>query len=192
MLIITGCGRSGTKFASELFLIEHEPRPSDFQVVAECFDDKERSLRYIEDIFKGDERESNSNLAVHIRAIKELFPKATIIHLIRNPIDTISSFMSTSMYDLDSETDRHHIRLLEDESWDKMSRFEKCCHYWVEVNKRLRRQELPHLRLEDLGGEPVNVGTKEFTRSDWTEEHIGQCRNICQEEANYYGYKITI
>lgn len=190
MLIVTGCGRSGTKFTSRLFFLEHEPRNEDFKAFFKCFKDKDLSGEYVRQNFTGHERESNSLLAVHVGAIKRLFPKATIIHLIRNPIDSVLSFMSAELYDKDSKITRHHIRLLDNNIWRELSRFERCCHYWVEINKMVRLEGVPHLRLEDLGGEPINVGTKEFTRDNLSKKDHDTCREICGNEAKEYGYEI--
>lgn len=188
MLIITGCGHSGTKFVSNLLDIAHEPRPrTDYPVMAPAWNNKELSRKYIKEIFTGEEREANSFLVPHIEAIRELFPYVNIFHLVRNPKKVVRSLISNDLYSGDGVS-YHNIRL-EVEGWDDLTQFQKTCWYWKIFNKRVRKSANHTIRLEDLLGEPVNRKDKSFPAyKDWTREQQQYFQKVCGPEMKYYGY----
>ena len=189
MLLVIGMPRSGTRFVGNLFQIPWEPRfDSDSKSFCRSFIDKDFSREYIKKTFKGEERESNSFLIPHIDAIQELFPKATIIQLVRDPKLVIRSLISNGLMSNDS-VDYHNVPL-PIRGLDKMSQFEKCCHYWVYTNKMLRKKHLPVIRLEDLRGDSINMRPLTFPSfEDWTKEQKAYFNKVVYPEAKKYGYQ---
>jgi len=189
MLIITGCGHSGTRFVATLFQIRHEPQERmDAQVYVRAFHDKEFSKQYVKEYFLGLERECNSFLVPHAEAIRELFPEATMFHLVRDPKKVIRSLISNDLYSGDN-IDYHNVKLF-DESWDKLSQFEKTCWYWRIINERLRKLGLPVIRLEDLRGRPIHAKAHKFPSWEkWTDEQKKQFNEIVGPELVHYGYE---
>jgi len=85
--------------------------------------------------------EVNSILRCHASAIKGAFPKATVIHLVRDGRDVVRSTASRqtmtirdpftlSLRPAKSDPWRSH--------WRNMNRFARICWYWQEENRRLR------------------------------------------------------
>ncbi len=188
MLLITGCGHSGTKFVAELFQIKHEPRLSDYQVFVPAWHNKNISRNYVRENFTGEERESNSFLIPHIEAILEFFPEANIFHLVRDPRKVVRSFMSNGLYSNDG-IDYHNVKL-DVPNFENLSQFEKCCWYWRVVNERLRSFKFPLIRLEDLKGKPINAKPHSFPSwEEWTDEQKRQFNEILGDILPYYGYE---
>jgi len=188
MLIIVGTGHSGTRFVATLFQIRHEPQErEDAQVYVKAFYDREFSKQYIKKYFLGLERECNSFLVPHAEAIRELFPEATMFHLVRDPRKVVRSLMSNDLYSGDN-IDYHNVKLF-DNGWDDLTQFEKTCWYWRIINERLRKLELPVIRLEDLRGQPDHAKAHKFPSwEEWTDEQKEQFNQIIYPEVKYYGY----
>lgn len=189
MLIVTGNGFSGTVFMAHLFDIKHEPRPRmDAEAYLRAWYNKEFSKEYIKRVFKGDERESNPFLVPHTEAIRGLFPEATIFHLVRCPRKVVRSQISGGQYS-DDGIDYHNIKLFE-KGWDELTQFEKVCWWWRTVNQKLRKEELPYIRIEDMNGEPRNVKPKKFPHwENWGSDLRETFNKICGPELIHYGYK---
>jgi hypothetical protein len=186
VLIVTGCGRGGTKFAAELFGCVHEetkpPEKIWFRSRMEPTDDEVKS--WVKLVFTGNERDSNHYIADCAYWIQELLPEATMIHLVRDPKSVVRSLMSQSAFD---HPERHRYPV---DNWDEISKFERCCWYWKITNERLRKLGLPRLRLEDLRGTPKNE-TPEHQYPEWREwtlEEKSQFNKILGGEATLYGY----
>ena len=149
MLLILSTGYSGTKFVADQFGIDHEPRSKDYRYFWEFISGRRKTEPYVRQMFKGNERECNSNLLPLLDSIEKVFPDVNILHLVRHPKDTVRSLMSGTIFP------------------DEPQRFEKCVDWWVDWHTRL--DKYPLLRLEDFKGKPLNVKPKSFPPYEqWT------------------------
>lgn len=171
IFFILAMGRSGTKFLAHLLnkskeaYVVHEPVYSDFQAYQEAFYSEEKGLKYIRNFRKKEiylrirnkgiktYGEVNSALRRHYNALKEEFPNATFIHLIRDGRDVVRSAMSRwTMTSKDPNTKLIHPTNGDPykERWSEMSRFEKLCWYWQVDNHYLRENIGNPVKFEDL------------------------------------------
>jgi len=185
MLIIASTGYSGTKFVAQKLDIEHEPRTDDYRYFWDFVRDPLLCENYIQERFTGEEQECNSNLLPHIDAIEYLFPECEIQHLVRNPYDTIRSFMSGTLFS--SKDSRANAIKYSDEK----QRFIKCVDWWVEWHTKLDKYEL--LRLEDLKGEPINQKPHSFPIyeewEDWQKNYLLQKADRLIHKYDYRNYR---
>jgi len=80
--------------------------------------------------------ETNNRITFFAYQLKELYPKAKFIHLIRNPINFIKSGMARNWYTGINPHDEGHIVLNKDfETWNKYSQTEKIAWLWNETNQ---------------------------------------------------------
>lgn len=180
MLLILSTGYSGTKFASEVFGYPHEPRKEDYKDFWYYVYGLKDSTEYVKRQLTGTEREVNSNLLPHLNAIEKEFDDVNVIHLVRNPKDTIRSFMSGTIFS--TKDQRKGCVKLTDEN----SRFEACVDWWVKWHTRL--DPYPLIRLEDLRGTPVNAKEKTFPQYfQWTDAQKEYFTKT-DELAKKYGY----
>ena len=157
---ILGFGRSGTAFMANLLnhspgaYVFHEPVIEDFYAHVQAHYSPQKAIRYIRGfrkreiytrtchLFPGIYGEVNGALRCHAGAIKEVLPRATLIHLVRDGRDVIRSHMSRR-----TMTIKHplsisiHPTKLDPwkTNWNKMDRFSKICWSWQEENARLRK-----------------------------------------------------
>jgi hypothetical protein len=156
---ILGFGRSGTAFLANLLnqapgaYVFHEPVLEDFNAHLRAhysFTDAEKYMQgfrkkeiytRMREMPPGVYGEVNSALRCHALAVKNAFPEAAIIHLVRDGREVVRSHMSRgtitvknpfSMQVHPAESDPWKPR------WDKMDRFARICWYWQEENSRLR------------------------------------------------------
>ncbi|MFX0075456.1 MAG: sulfotransferase, partial [Candidatus Hermodarchaeota archaeon] len=86
-------------------------------------------------------------------ALKQSFPDATIIHLIRDGRDVVRSMMARKTMTKDDPNTKHIYPLEGDpwkSKWSSMSRFEKLCWYWKTENEYLSLNLKDAIRFEDL------------------------------------------
>ncbi|MDH5682455.1 MAG: sulfotransferase, partial [Spirochaetota bacterium] len=103
--------------------------------------------------------ESNQCLSLMIPALREVFPEARYVWLIRNAMDVVASTMQKQWYTGHSENNDNYENCSEiekdwidgrirgdlcgemsPEEWENMSRFAKCCWYWSYVNRVIKRE----------------------------------------------------
>ena len=195
MLIITGCGHSGTLFVATLFHISHEPliHRSAETACVRAWQDKEFARQWVKENFMGVERECNSFLVPFADAIRQEFPECNIFQLVRDPRNVVRSLISNDLYSGDNVS-YHNIKLFDKspigEKWEELNQFQKTCWYWRLWNKKLRKLGCPVIRLEDLRGSPVHSKLKTFPCwKDWTKEQKDYFNKIVWPEAKYYGYE---
>jgi hypothetical protein len=97
--------------------------------------------------------EVNGLLRCHAQAIKNVFPEATILHLVRDGRDVVRSTMPRrtmtprnpfSMFIHPIQTDPWRGR------WSEMDRFARICWFWQEENCRLRQTIGQTVQFEKL------------------------------------------
>jgi hypothetical protein len=177
--------------------------------------------KYSPDYFKGERKkfidqqlrrktyvEINGYLRLHIPLLKEIFPDAIFIQIVRDPKAVIRSMMSKKKSILPS-LQRSCKKIL----------FQMCCNIWASENGQIRAETDKFIRLEDiltdfdeykkkllkpLGikqtkrewekiiSEKVNA-TKKFTFPKyemWNRKNKRYFKMMCKEEAKRYGYKM--
>lgn len=160
IFFITGMGRSGTKFLSNLLnqcddtLVLHEPVPLDRHKYVECFNDEDKSSKYIEKIRKNiiidkskdikNYGEVNSFLRRHVVALKESFPEAKFLHLVRDGRDAVKSIYARRTFISKAPAPAP------EGGWKKQSRFEKICWYWNIDNVYLAKHIDKYVNLERI------------------------------------------
>src|SRR6185436_2425317 len=85
--------------------------------------------------------EVNGNLRCHSNAIRLAFPRAALLHLVRDGRDVIRSAMPRRVMTIRNPLSLM-IRPAEGDPWkgrwQGMDRFARLCWYWQEENRRLR------------------------------------------------------
>jgi hypothetical protein len=156
---ILGFGRSGTAFMADFLNhaddahVYHEPVFEDFYAHLRAHYNPRTAEKYMQGFRKkeiysrmghissGIYGETNGNLRCHANAIRNAFPNAPLLHLVRDGRDVVRSHMSRrtmtarnpfsmSMHPIKSDPWRIH--------WSQMDRFARICWYWQEENRRLR------------------------------------------------------
>lgn len=171
LFFVLAIGRSGTAFLAELLnrgpgvWVVHEPVHDDYAAYQKAFHSEEDAYRYIHR-FRSREiylrlrhqeftsyGEVNSLLRRHCNALKRAFPRATLLHLVRDGRDVVRSMISRKtmapedpntalIYPPDGDPWKNE--------WDQMSRFEKLCWYWQTENQYLRQCIGRTVQLERL------------------------------------------
>ncbi len=197
MMIITGCGHSGTLFVSALFHIPHEPpregiNVRDYSAVIRAWRDKEFAKEWVKKNILGIEMESNSFLIPFVEEILKQFPNANVFQLVRDPRKVIRSLLSNGLYV--DQADYHNVKLVDEtpdgEKWEELNSFQKTCWYWRIVNERLRKLGCPLIKLEQLRGEPLHQKIHRFPPyTEWTKEQKDYFNKVVYPEAKNYGYE---
>ncbi len=190
MFFIVSTGRSGsTSIAHAITQIEgchavHEPAP-ELILEASGYRQGTTTREAVEELLRSSRQpvvdgqaycESNQNLALIIPILRDCFPEARFIWLIRNGMDMVASAMQKQWYSGHSENhDRYEdgsplerawidgrlrgdaVGVMTTAEWDPLSRFAKICWYWDYVNRLIEKdlQDCPpeqvfRLRLEDV------------------------------------------
>lgn len=111
--------------------------------------------------------ESNQKLSFMIDALREAFPEARYVWLIRNGLDVVSSWAHRKNYwphENKGIWSANRIRgdeagAMSSAEWQGLSPFAKCCWYWAWTNKKIETDlkatgaKWKPLRLEDLRSE---------------------------------------
>lgn len=169
---VTGMGRSGTVLLSKLAALDpsalalHEPIAADMKWFGEsgpdaaAYFDYERTTLlmrvYVRSVLAAPRRhrlvEVNSALRFAVPQIRMAFPKATVLHLVRDPVAVVASLWHRQHYQ--EGASGHHVLEPSDEAtravWPAMSRFEKLCWLWATPVRQLLAQGIPLVRLEDV------------------------------------------
>lgn len=158
---IVSTGRTGTEFLARFFNslssdidARHEPDPDFLKLGVEYAKGKvffEKACRIIkkgrlwicDEVKKRDKNiyiEANNRFFSLIPVLRKVFPKAKIIHIVRDGRDYVRSVMNRNYYTpQDKIYYKKDLRLqaidfpedLYNNKWKNMSRFEKCCWEWV-------------------------------------------------------------
>lgn len=207
---ILGFGRSGTAFMANFLngakrtYVFHEPVFEDFYAHARAHYNPSAAEKYIQNfrrkeifvrmghISEGIYGETNGNLRCHANAIKHVFPKAVLLHLVRDGRDVVRSHMSRrtmtirnpfslSMHPIESDPWKAH--------WREMDRFARVCWYWQEENRRLRTTIGKTVQFEKILSsyeyfaseilEPCGI---QIEKKDW-QTNIASPRNTTNEFA---------
>lgn len=80
--------------------------------------------------------------------LAEYFPNSYFIHLIRNPFDSVNSYMPRNWYseqEIDSKYEKYRLKgnyseQFSNEEWNALTRLEKCTWYWNYVNENIDKQ----------------------------------------------------
>lgn len=197
MLIITGCGHSGTLFVATLFHIPHEPpkrglQVNDYSAYLKAWQDKGFARQWVKENIMGIEMESNSFLVPFAEAILEEFPNCNIFHLVRDPKKVIRSLLSNGLY-ID-QADYHNIKLFDKspngEKWEALTPFQKTCWYWRVINEKLRKLGCPLIKLEELRGQPLHQKIHRVPPyQEWLKEQKDYFNKVVYPEARFYGYE---
>lgn len=112
MIVFVSTGRTGTAFFKYLFdqcalnaVVEHEPKPditgisidyarrkiTERAAVSKIQNSRRSMLKFVEKSRKQIYIESNGGFTFSMPILKEVFPNLTIVHIIRNPLDWITS-----------------------------------------------------------------------------------------------------
>lgn len=171
LFFVLGIGRSGSMFLAHLLNhapgaeVRHEPVLVDFAAYTRAYFDEDAARRYLREFRKReiflrlcdqDVRvygEVNTNLRRHCKALRREFPDSTLFHLVRDGRDVVRSMMSRRTFKpWDPVTSLIHPK--EDDpwssTWPRMSRFERCCWYWMVENRYLRTCTDRTVRFEGL------------------------------------------
>jgi len=209
IFFILSIGRSGTKFLAHLLneapgaYVAHEPVKQDVKAYREAFHSEKKATDYIHRFRKKeiylrckDKRidtygEVNSAIRRHCNALKQAFPEAVFLHLIRDGREVVRSMMSR---DTMTEKDPKIQYLYPTESdpwgdkWSQMTRFEKLCWLWRVENEYLRNAiQAKAIQLEKLCSSykyfekhvliPLNL---EISEDIWL-EHAKSPKNVTRE-----------
>ncbi len=165
LFIITGMGRSGSKFTAELLNkcygghVIHET-PSDRYSCIKAYWNETKSLSfkrvdYMDEMEEehGVHGEVSSYLRYHTDFLKQVMG-AKVFHLVRDGRKVVRSMMNRSAF---TDRDPHHTGrikpYLEDiyfKVWNDLSRFQKICWYWNHAVTLLIAKKIPLLHFEKI------------------------------------------
>lgn len=167
-LIVTGCPRSGTTTMAHVLGILHEQQF---------------------DVLKAAHTASDMSLMLQSECAWQATPFAAallqrgirVLHLVRNPLDTVASMVARGMFVRDDHVSdlfiRRYVPVPEDGT-----QLEKCVAVWIGWNERLLSLEVPRIRIEDVAGAPrLHEGppTKALTWTDFADTDVTrQAREI--------------
>lgn len=195
MFFVLSTGRTGTKWMSKILSsvvnshIVHEPIPVEAYAHMQAVFNQDKAENYIKTVKCNDVYhrllmskcdiygEINGNLRRHIPFLKKHFPKASLLHLVRDGRHVVRSVLARNTFNGHHPVFGTRCPLPSQElsqAWSGMSEFEKACWVWKEENEQMRKQ-IPNLaRLEDITSsfkafqmqvlEPLDLS---LTESDW-------------------------
>lgn len=168
---ILGFGRSGTNFMANLLnqaegaYVYHEPVLEDFYAHLRAHYNPNAAQRYMtgfrrKEIYSRMQNlpvavygEVNGLLRCHVEAIKLAFPRATLLHLVRDGREVVRSTVSRKHMTYKHPLSQMIRPTKEDPMasyWSGMDRFSRICWYWQEENKRLRERVGRTVQLERI------------------------------------------
>jgi len=171
IFFILAIGRSGTKFLANLLnkapgaLVVYEPVEREVRAYQVAFHSQEKSKVYIHS-FRRKEiylrvcdkeivtyGEVNSVLRRHVAALRDAFPNAKFMHLIRDGRDVIRSAIARKTMTVEDSNTRDIYPREGDPwkpKWSAMSRFERLCWYWQTENCYLRTSIGKAVKFEEI------------------------------------------
>ncbi len=205
---ILALGRSGTNFLANFLsqaqdaYVFHEPVLEDFNAYVKAFYSPADAAKYIQGFRKreiylrmrciesGVYGEVNSNLRRHAEAIKNAFPNATLLHLVRDGRDVVRSLIPRRIMTVkDPIATRIHPKDLDPwkTQWREMDRFSRLCWLWQVENSYLRTTIGKPVQFEKILSsyeyfssqilEPCGI---QIDKRDW-ENAIAHPRNTTRE-----------
>ena len=106
---------------------------------------------------------------------------ARVVHLVRNPLDTIASMKERGMFNRgDHVSDvfiRRYVKVLHDGT-----QLQQLCTVWLAWNRMLGDLKLPRIRIEDVANAPRKHVAGAHVKLDW--EQIPEVFALARE----YGY----
>ena len=198
IFFILAIGRSGTTFFSSLLNqsetahVVHEPLSRDYLEYRSSFKQSYSRHLYIkyfrikEIYLRGRHKnfsvygEVNGNLRRHAKALQDNLPSAKFFHLVRDGRDVVRSTMARNIFDNYWYSQPIKPVPCEPyyEHWDKMSKFEKCCWFWMNENRMLKNEIENMIFFEKLISdydyfrssllEPIGI---EIPESLWARKH---------------------
>lgn len=234
LFLVTSTGRTGTTWLATLLNrirdchVVHEPVPIEQYAHVQALNNPDAARDYLID-FRVREMawrlqhdscnvygEVNGALRRHIEALREVLPRARIIHLVRNPRDVIISMLNRLALTADDKVYSRldHPVAIKREEWLSMDHFAKLCWLWASDNAYLRMHsdglayfeeitvDFASLReqiLEPLGltldetiwREHQQVGRnstlkRDVRNCDWTKQQEVTFEKIVAPELEYY------
>jgi len=172
LFLITGSGRSGTKWLATLLnlaangVTKHEPVKEDFLAHKQAIENENYIRSYVNNfrlrvifwnniLLKRDRiyGESNSLLRLHVGYLKEVLPNMKLIHLVRDPRKVIRSQLNRGAFAaIHPVYGGLKLPVVDDFTrlWDTKTDLEKACYCWLQDNKRLRLEINNSVRFEDI------------------------------------------
>lgn len=108
---------------------------------------------WMEDV-PGDVAEANVYLAHVPEQVADVFPDATLVHLVRDPRRVVPSLLARDWYDT-PEDDRHPT--VDVPGWAQMSQLEQVCWYVRDTTERLAQLASSRVVLEDVTADRVRL-----------------------------------
>jgi len=214
-VFIVSTGRTGTKFFAHFFnsfpgvYSVHEPYPSflklgiDYAQKHAGFDEAVRIINRGRQVLCHQTKrkqatiyiESNNRIFSLLRPIRNIFPDAKIVYIVRDGRDYVRSGMSRPWY---SDSDSI-LRLRADmfsndlyaKRWKQMTRFEKIVWRWYKKNEFLFR-DVRHfdnaikVRFEDIFIDPNHQGLFQITRFiGLSDEETRQRLDVFKDRINH-------
>lgn len=132
-----------------------------------------------------------------VEFLSNYFPNSSFIHLMRNPYDSVRSYLPRGWYTEKEIKDKKNVfgnfRLQGDkigatsfEDWKSYSRLEKCIWYWDYVNNRIENQlkNLRQERIEFIKLENMHKGMNEKIKSKYNIEPEFRFSNDVSNQGN--------
>ena len=164
MFFVLSAGRSGSRTAAAVFsqyencVCLHHPKPELVTEATEYFYGESngaeiaRTLRETRrPVVDGAQYgEANLQLSLLIPVLREVFPEAKYVWLVRDGRDAVASMYYRGWYDPsqtrvpkhwhDARLQAHRVGDMTSGEWSEYSRFEKCCWIWKKYNLAIESQ----------------------------------------------------
>jgi hypothetical protein len=177
---VLSTGRSGTLLLNNLLLLSpdaiplHEPQPELYRPAKRAYEEIHRNPEIFREVFRSAREEyllkaaqqekvyieTNPQCTFFAPVIRDIFPRAVFIHLVRHPGSFVRSGIRRKWYTGKHSHDVGRILPLENESlkkWDQWGFIEKIGWLWNETNRFIEdfKQTLPvdcvlFVKAEDL------------------------------------------
>jgi len=202
-IFVTSTGRTGTDFFTTLFneyvgnaWSLHEPRPAfrrrSHQLISReptLFDKLYFKLPRIKKHRKHDEEwyvETNYHLATAIDFVREVFPQTTVIHVIRDGRDVVTSWLNKYRYITNDHLLPEHVGDAEAmKSWESWNPLQKLAWYWKTINQ-LAGQSEPDmwLRFEDIFAGDKKAVFEVLERFEGLDYERSQVQQLLERKVN--------
>ena len=131
--------------------------------------------------------ETNSWLRLHTKELKDTYPDANFIHLVRNPKDVIRSTLSRNSWLLDYIKETFKENIAEKIGDYPKNNFEVMCWWWAEDNEKIMSNISTFITFDDvisnydIVSEKILIPFNLNISSDIWEKEMLNKRNITQE-----------
>ena len=184
---VLSTGRCGTLMLTNLLLTSknafpvHQPRPELVRASKLAYENISRTPELYREVFKSAREEylleaaqrqqvfieTNNRITFFAPIIRDVFPNAVFIHLVRHPGDFVRSGMRRGWYTGGHDHDIGRITPVNTAplvKWQQASRIEKIAWLWNETNsfveqlkRRLHSEQTLTVKAEDLFSEPSTL-----------------------------------